>query len=200
MESRQVRYQVVDLLIAELHGRHQRSGLKVIWILNPRMQILRRVHCRSGGDRRSTFQMRQVRPEGARRRGSRDGVAIRARLCFKNVTARGHAGILHCRAAVDVSPTRQTVRAYPRIPAAASWRVPRRRTARTARRTNRCAGDRSTYRSDDSESDQSCRPAAAPRSCDPRPPTTNAETLASAPARCSPERAARSPSRCPSFG
>jgi len=95
VKSCQVRYQLVDLFAAELHRRHQRPWLKVIRILNPRMQILRRIQCRTSGNRRSALQVGQIRPKRA-------VAAVPAMVwqlvhasVFKNVPARRHAGILH---------------------------------------------------------------------------------------------------------
>ena len=90
---------------------------------------------------------------------------------FKDVPAFGSdAGILHRRLLLILHPRRQTAPAYRHTPAAASWRARCRRTARTVPRTSLFLADRSTSRSDDSESGRSCPPVAAPRSCDPHRP------------------------------
>src|SRR5262245_12752037 len=68
----------VHLFVAQLHGRHLRSGFDRVGVAKPQPELLRRVRRRSRRDRVATHQVGQIRAEAAVGAGSGDGVTVHA--------------------------------------------------------------------------------------------------------------------------
>src|SRR3989454_12330792 len=74
----EVRGQLVELGLVELHRRHEDTGLERSWILHPGAKIFRCVAHGTSAERRAAHQMSQVRAEHAVPRRPADAMAVDA--------------------------------------------------------------------------------------------------------------------------
>src|ERR1700728_3506111 len=84
----QIRGQRIEIVITQLHRRHQRTGLDRVGILNPGSQIFGGVRCGARGDGVAAHQMCEVRTKMSSCNGSGNGVAVHARGRLENAAAR----------------------------------------------------------------------------------------------------------------
>src|SRR5438874_12391713 len=93
-QGHQIRGDSIEIMLVEVHRRHQNAGFEVGRAVNKRPYIRSRHRNRPRGERASAGKMRQVRAEAA----GRDGVAHRmtadACIMLEYLTAFGDSGIL----------------------------------------------------------------------------------------------------------
>src|ERR1700686_2748995 len=87
----QVRGERIQVLIAQLHCRHQRPWFDGIRVLNPLPEVRWRVGRHSGGNGVSAHQVRQVGPKAALGCGPRHGVTVDAGGSLENALPGGGA-------------------------------------------------------------------------------------------------------------
>src|ERR1700691_1574370 len=87
---------LVDLVIAQLHRRHQASRLDIIRILEPELEIRRGIVGGSGSKRIAALKVGKVRPKLSLGGGAAHHVATNASLGLKELSAFGNCRIFHC--------------------------------------------------------------------------------------------------------
>src|SRR6059058_3094475 len=87
-QGHEIRDQLVELGVVELHRRHQCPDLERARVLHPGSKIFPRVAHGTRAERRAAHQMRQVRAEHAVSRRPADAVAVDARQRREQIAAR----------------------------------------------------------------------------------------------------------------
>src|SRR2546428_3351243 len=87
-QRHEVREQLVELGLVELHRRHEDTGLERSWILHPGAKIFRCVAHGTSAERRAAHQMSQVRAEHAVPRRPADAMAVDAGQRGEELAAR----------------------------------------------------------------------------------------------------------------
>src|SRR5271168_1113828 len=86
---------LVDLVIAQLHRRHQASWLDIVRVFDPQLEIRRGIVGRSGSKGVAAHEVSKVWPELSLRGGAAHHVATDAGLRLEELPAFGNCWILH---------------------------------------------------------------------------------------------------------
>src|SRR5438128_12492836 len=78
-QRHEIRDELVELRVVELHGRHEGSGLERARVLHPGAEVVPRVADRTGAERRAAHQVSQVRTEHTVPSRPPDGMTVDAR-------------------------------------------------------------------------------------------------------------------------
>src|SRR5947208_5923774 len=108
-QGHEIRDQLVELGVVELHRRHEGTGLERARILHPGAQVLRRVAHGTRAERRAAHQMSQVRAEHAVPRRRADVVAVDAGQRREELAARARRRHLRRRGLLRRDPRPELV-------------------------------------------------------------------------------------------
>src|SRR5271155_4184075 len=95
LQGSEVGDDLVDLIVTQLHRRHQTSRLDIVRILNPKFEVRRGIVCRSGSQRIPAHEVGKIGPKPALGGGAAHHVATDASLRFKELPAVGNCRILN---------------------------------------------------------------------------------------------------------
>src|SRR5262245_41834508 len=93
-QRHEVRDELVEVCVVELHRRHEGSGLERARVLDPRTKVLRRVADGSGAERRAAHQVSEVRAEHAIALCSAHRMAADARQRREQLAPCGYGCVL----------------------------------------------------------------------------------------------------------
>src|SRR5271167_749648 len=108
MQRGQVGDEIVEVLVAEVHRRHERAGLHDAGIVHPDAQVIAGVHGDARADRLAGHQMSEVGAETSVGPGAANGMAIDAGGGFENLApvadrrVEGRRLLLRCDPPVEV--------------------------------------------------------------------------------------------------